>query len=603
MPLLNPALDGPLAASDCDPERTPAISLLKSRADLLSLGVPLALYSLMILLVRPWGNYPLDDDWIYARILKRFVATGKFVFDHDTGAAFIGQGLIATPIVRLFGFSHLNLRLLTIGFSGLLLFLVWWLLSYAGVRPRIKTIALCLLISNPIFAYVSMTFMTDIYGYTLALLGAVWWFAGRRKADRQQNAPIVPWGTVVGTGFAIGASFWVRQYCVMVYPALLGAAILSAWNDGNWRRLRSSIPRLAVSAAVLAAVISAYFVFARTTAMAPMVDYSSRLQRMQTFSAMASAVGAGLFVTYMTLFFFPLLAGFRIRALSRKVLAVGGALAILGLLSAAVMNGIPPHFVDLHRRFPFLSNIINNAGVGPVLLADVQFPHLARGPQWPAAVWSVIECLLLAGNVLWALVIPRSWNVLRQAKYRSAGELVGFGYLFAFASLTVTLQVDKLAIFDRYYLPELLGLLLVLGVCLGLPATDGESRGSTWRLAALVLPLALFTTAGLHDYFRWNDIRWAFFQDALHRGISPMNLQAGYEPNGWAGYSAFLENTKPPACIGPCHCDQGWFCRDDSYRIAMSVYGNYEVVASRRPNYWLADGPPIYLSRRKPPTP
>jgi uncharacterized membrane protein (DUF485 family) len=350
----------------------------------------------------------------------------------------------------------------------------------------------------------------------------------------------------------------------------------------------------------LAVVIRAYFVFATKMATVPMLDYSSRLQRMQAFSPVATAVTAGIFITYMTLFFFPLLAGFRTRALSRGLLTVGGALAISGLLSAWVMAGIPSHLVDLHRRFPFLSNIINNAGVGPVLLPDVQFPHLAPGPQWPAAVWIAIECLLLAGNALWALVIPGSWTVLREEKHRFAGELVWFGYLFAFASLAVTIQVDKLGLFDRYYLPELLGLLLALGVSLGLPATDRESRGPTWRLAAGLLPLALFTTAGLHDYFRWNDIRWAFFQDALNHGISPMNLQAGYEPNGWAGYSAFLENTKPPACIGPCQCDQGWFCRDDSYRIGMSVYGNYEVVASRRPDYWLADGPPIYLSRRRP---
>jgi len=589
--------------SNCGRERIPAMSLLKSRAHLLSLGIPLALFTLLILLVRPWGNYPLDDDWIYARILKRFVETGKFVFDQDTGAAFIGQGLIATPIVRLFGFSHLNLRLLTLGFSGLLLVLVWWLLSYAGVRPRIKAIALCLLITNPIFAYVAMTFMTDIYGYTLALLGAVWWFAGRRKADLRQSALLVPWGAVVGTGFVVGASFWVRQYCVMVYPALLGAAILNVWNDGNWRRLRSSIPRLAVSAAVLAMVIGAYFVFAKKVAMAPMGDYSNRLQRIQAFSPMATAVSAGIFITYMTLFFFPLLTGFRIRALSRKFLAVGGALVIPGLLSACVMAGIPPHLVDLHRGFPFLSNIINNAGVGPILLPDVQYPHLAPGPEWPAGVWIAIECLLLAGNALWALVIPRSRRVLREAKHCFAGELVWFGYLFAFASLAVTIQVDKMGMFDRYYLPELLGLLLALGVSLGLPAADRESRGPTWCLAAGMLPLALFTTAGLHDYFRWNDIRWAFFEDALNHGISPMNLQAGYEPNGWAGFSAFLENTKPPACIGPCQCDQGWLCRDDSYRIGMSVYGNYEKVASRRPDYWLADGPPIYLSRRRLPRP
>ena len=599
MPLLNPALDDPVTVSASGREHVPAMSLLRSRAHRLSLGAPLGLFTLVILLVRPWGNYPLDDDWIYARILKRFVETGKFVFDHDTGAAFIGQGLIATPIVRLFGFSHLNLRLLTIGFSGLLLFLVWWLLSYAGVRPLIKAIALCLLITNPIFAYVSMTFMTDIYGYTLALLGAVWWFAGRRKADCRQSAAIVPWGAALGTGFAVGASFWVRQYCVMVYPALLGAAVLNAWNDDAWRRLRSSIPRLAASATVLAVVISAYFVFARRVAMVPMADYSHRMQRIQTFSPMATAVATGIFVTYMTLFFFPLLTGFRTRALSGKLLAVGGALVIPGLISALVLSGIPPHLVDLHRRFPFLSNIINNAGVGPILLPDVQFPHLAPGPQWPAPLWIAIECLLLAGNALWVLAISRSRKVLREANQGSAGELARFGYLFALASLAVTIQVDKMGIFDRYYLPELLGLLLALGVCLGLPAADRESRGFTWRLAAAMLPLALFTTAGLHDYFRWNDIRWAFFQDALNQGISPMNLQAGWEPNGWAGYSAFLENATPPACIGPCQCDQGWFCRDDSYRIGMSVYGDYEVVASRRPDYWLADGPPIYLSRRK----
>jgi hypothetical protein len=581
----------------------PAMSLLKSRAHLLSLAVPLALFGLMILLVRPWGNYPLNDDWIYARILQRFVKTGKFVFDHDTGAAFIGQGLIASPIVHLFGFSHTNLRLLTMAFSGLLLFLVWWLLSYAGVRPRIKAIALCLLIANPIFAYVSMTFMTDIYGYTLALLGAVWWFAGRRTADCRKIAPLVSWGAAVGSGLAIGASFWIRQYCVMVYPALLGAAILNVWSSGDWRRLRSSIPRLAGSASVFAVVIRAYFIFARQGATVPMADYSSRLERMRTFAPVASAIAAGIFITYMTLFFFPLLAGFRMRTVGRKLLTAGGVLAAAGVLSALAMIGIPSHAVDLHPRFPFLSNIVNNGGIGPILLPDVQFPHLAPVPHWPAAVWIVIECLLLAGNAFWVLAIPPSWRLLREAKHRYAGELVWFGYLFALASLTVTIQVDKLAIFDRYYLPEFLGLLLALSVSLDKPATERERHGPSWRLAAAVLPLALFTTAGLHDYFRWNDIRWAFFEDAMRQGVSPLNLQAGYEPNGWAGYSPYIENTPPPACIGPCQCDQGWFCRDDSYRVGMSVYGNYEVIASRRPDYWLAEGPTIYLSRRKLPRP
>lgn len=138
MPLPNLALEDARSVSGGNQEHAPAVSLPKSRADLLSLAIPLALFAVLILVVRPWGDYPLNDDWIYARILKRFTETGKFVLDHDTGAAFLGQGLIASLMVRIFGFSHTHLRLLTMAFSGLLLFVIWRLLATPACAPASK---------------------------------------------------------------------------------------------------------------------------------------------------------------------------------------------------------------------------------------------------------------------------------------------------------------------------------------------------------------------------------------------------------------------------------------------------------------------------------
>ncbi len=111
---------------------------------------------------------------------------------------------------------------------------------------------------------------------------------------------------------------------------------------------------------------------------------------------------------------------------------------------------------------------------------------------------------------------------------------------------------------------------------------------------------AFFTTLDCTLYFLCELLAMALSADEIAAPrAAQRNIQAGYETNGWTGYDLILAHAPPSNCIGPCSCTDGWFCLDDSYRIGMNVYGNYEVIASRRPSYWLANGPPIYVSRRK----
>jgi len=581
-------------------------------AGLLSLAVPLSALLLMIFLVQPWGDYPITDDWIYARIARRFAETGKFVFDHDTGAAFIGQGLIAAPLIRILGFSHTRLRILTLVFSSVLLYFLWQLLTYGGVRPRVRALALLAVVWNPIFAAVSFSFLTEIYGYAVALLGALLWLRGRRERELRPppvagSGPVVSWRTAILTGLVTGAGFWIRQYCVLVFPALLGATLINVWRAGSRRRLQASAWRLAASCLAFTFVIGSYFPVARHMAVVPMVDFSTRLHRAWPIRPEVPLLQGGIFLTYMTAFFLPALLLFPFRQLGRRILPAGIALFVLGVATALLLLSVPPR-VDLHPQFPFLGHFIYNAGVGPVNFPDVLI--LPLRPRWPSSVWVAIECVLLAANVLWAGVILCTRQSLRRRDGNLGTELLWFGCLFVLGSLTVTTLVDRLATYDRYYLPELFGLTLVTSVLLSprfggekredsAPQGVGSGRRLSLRFAAAVIPMALFTTAGLHDYFRWNDARWALFRQALSQGVSPANIQGGYELNGWAAYDWFLSKATPPGCIGPCICTLGWYCLDDSYRIGMNVYGNYEVIASRQPDYWLAPGPPVSLSRRK----
>ncbi|HWC97253.1 MAG TPA: glycosyltransferase family 39 protein [Candidatus Sulfopaludibacter sp.] len=547
----------------------------RSRTELASLAGPLAAYLLLILLVRPWGDYPLNDDWIYARIGKRFAEAGRFVFDHDTGAAFIGQGVMAAPVIRLLGFSHTHLRSLTMLLGALILYLLWLLLRYAGVQPSIRAAALLTVVWNPLFGYLSFSFMTEIYAYFFALLGAVVWLRDRRG---HSEGPLVSWGGAMAAALLVGLGFWIRQYSVLMFPALLGSLL-----PAGWQRVRASVPRLAASCLIFAATVAAYFVFARTMAEVPMGDYSHRLGRMWPVNIGASLLQMGIFLIYMTAFLLPLLL-LTAKRWSRRMLPVVLAIALLGAGSAFVLLQTPPH-LNLQPRFPFLGNVINDAGVGPVLLPDVKFREQA-GPAWPKPVWGSIECLLLAANVLWVFVIFAAPSTIRKRGLKA--ELLLMAVLFSLASLAVTTVVDRLAAFDRYYLPEVFGLTLALAVIL-----SSAPRIYPLRFAAALLPLAFFTTAGLHDYFRWNDAAWDLYRQAIHSGIAPASIDAGYEMNGWYNYTQSLSR---PAPVG--NCEPEWACIDDEYRLGMHGFPHYTPIAQQQPSYWLAPGPPVTLSRR-----
>jgi len=567
--------------------------------------IALAVFYAALTLCGPWGDYPLNDDWLYARTAKRLAETGTIVVDEFAAAPGVVQALIAAPFIKVFGFSHTLLRILTIAAGGLGLWCVDRLLRHAGCAPRERLFPMLLLALNPFYFYLSATFMTEIHGLVAALLAAVLWFRGRARS--RADGPMVGVGTSLLVGAIMGGTFWARQNCIVWFGALVAASVLRLAFDREWLRLRRSLLPLASGAAAFAVMIGLYFLWARASGnLTP--QFSQRLAAASSFDPRAWALQTIIGFAYLSVFLAPLLLLVRWRGGWLRPVAWTAGMLLASILGAEVITAQGGEeqgvWVRPRRYFPYLPNVLFNAGLGPITFAEVSRQDFLTWPHWPRVAFRVVHAAAVVAGGLWGLLLPRLGSFFRDR--RPAMEIFLFGAFGAALSLALTIQGSGMYVLDRYHLPGVLGGVLALGAFLGFDAASGAPArpASGWlRFGLPWLALSVFSVAGLHDHFRWNDARWTLVRDYLREGGSPQRLQAGYETNAWLNYDAWHRHERPPYEDGCCHCDPvAVYCLDDTWWVGMAApfVGDYRVVRSIQPRYWLTlSRRPVSLYRRK----
>jgi hypothetical protein len=551
--------------------------------------VATAAYVAAILLIAPWGDFPINDDWQYAHLALNWSRTGTWKVDTDTAPSVIAQAAFALPWIRLFGFSHTLLRCLTIltGWTGLAA--ISFLLKRMATGDRARSLALLVVVFNPFYLYFSTTYMTEMYGYVLALAGAALWFGSSR--------PVPSWKTAIGSAFLIGTTFWIRQFCVTVFPAMLGAWAYGLYARGQKAELLAARYKIVAVTAVVAGAIALYGTCAwfggwNSAALA------TPLAKLRSFDPLIWAYQPGFFIQYLSWFLAPLLFLFPWRGLpSRRALKTGAILF--------VTLGISLGFVWLHksysatwgffnRDFPHLRNVLSRAGIGPHLVSDLRIYGFADPLEFPAWLWRAVELAVTAACAHWIAVIA-SVGDKRKPPWGKPDTLAFFGAAFTACSTLLVWQAYGLEVFDRYYFPGFLGGLLFLASRID-SLELARRRGALFALA--LLPLAVYSVGSLHDQFRFQAAAWALLDEAIRAGASPGNVEGGYEMDGW---SYFESPRSPLLCEGACGCDKVWWqCLDATYRIGMHVLPGYEEIKRSVPAYWLTDGAPLILSRRSP---
>jgi 4-amino-4-deoxy-L-arabinose transferase-like glycosyltransferase len=551
-------------------------------------------------IVGPWGDYSLNDDWTYAHLAKRIAATNEVKIDVPIAPNAVGQALLGAAWVKVFGFNHMHLRLLTFLLSTLGLWALDRLLSVATKDLRVRLAASLLLAFNPIYYYSTASFMNELYGWIPPLLGAVLWLWDRHRQDAAgAERALTPWMPLVA-GLIIGLGFWTRQFGVLIYPALVGATVLSLAVARRWKALTRATPWMLLGVVVLAGGVWGYFQWAKATGnYRP--EFAVRITNLARIDANNWVMQSGSVLVYVTLFFLPLLVLFPVRGV-RGLALLGIGFTVLGFMARARFAAQAPSDFWIgpiwsHKVFPWVVNIIWNAGLGPITLDDGFF-YDAPKPSWPKAVWQAVELVGIMGTLLWAAAATFGVRRLVQ-KPGAAAEVSLFGTILAVGCVPAIIQSHQNEMVDRYYLPHLLGMAIAVPALLGQVREEGVAW-ARWRVGvavALSLALGLFSVLGAHDQFRWNDARWTLIDKAMKSGGTRVTVQGGWEVNCWFRAEGYAPQDF--ACEGGCGCAyNGFCCADDRWRIGMTVFQGYRAVEQIQPNYWMANGPPVILSRR-----
>lgn len=534
----------------------------KSRRDLLNIGLICAIFLVVVLLVPPVRNFPMDDDWAYAQSVRDLL-NGHFQLSHWAQAIALGHITWAALLAYFLGFSFTTLSIanLAVGLFGLVVF--YLLLRQLGINPAYALFGVAVLGFNPMYVYLSYSFMTDVSLVTF-MLAALLCFVLAFKTPVVRESWLW-WGSV-----ACALAYLNRQFGALVPLAVL----LYMWSAREWTWRR-------VAAVTLIPVVSAVG-YALWEYSQPVPVVAALLDQIRAFAFQnpgQAVVLRVLDIVYTIaipgLCLLPLLF---IRGRNRYSLIAFGLIAALQIYVLRATGTV----------LPVMGNVVDHTGF-----------FTAYQSPWPEWVWAG---LAIAGSLTLCLFIgsllngPRPssiWDAFRRNLGSDSGterDPAHILYILLTLLVPVTLFLPPF-LFDRYFLP-MIPLLMVPTLRY---LQQHASPSLAWWRWALVLPLALFSMIGMRDLFEFYGLRWNQAEALVQTsGVARHNIDAGYE---WIGWYLFEEGERLMVERGDyTHLDMpAMAVLDPVYRFSNVPVEGYEQVASTPYRNWLAGGAEWHL--------
>lgn len=530
----------------------------------------LALFFLQFLFVNPIGEFALNDDWVHTEIAKHWVDTGEFRMNPFAGPTFYVPILYSAGLIKLFGFSFTILRISTLLLTLATLVIFYKLLTDISQKPKLAFFLTLALWFNPIFYNSTFTFMTEIPALFFIVSGIYAYHKGFSQAK--------PWWLFLGSMLSILGMF-TRQTNILVMVAAGLYALTQLKQIKFWHLLWSfGIP------AILG--LSIYYWLSIHALLPPALE-SHYLKETKKILEHAQW---WLFYTLMYLGFFvsPIAAGWVVKNL-KKIISPKFFIYPVAIIALALIIRYTNKF-----QFPYVLNIINEYGVGP--LQGVLNGTLHR--LFSKKIWGAIT-VMSAASAGWLLYIfatntdSKIKKIIEKIVHKIAAALhfktrwallkdtTTFISLFGILFLFPILLFDS---FDRYFLP----LFVVAGVIISKKIKESEI---SWLAVAIpLLILAIFSISQTAFYLNFNKTRWEIANKILMESkLQPHNIDAGYEWDGWYGYWSAHE-AQLAGQYGPWGAP--WWLTSlfvnntQDYIVSFSPIAPYKVVETKKIKGW-----------------
>ena len=531
---------------------------------------------LVVLLVDPRGDFPLNDDWCFALAVRHLLREGEVRLTDWGSMTLVTQILWGAVFSLPRGFSFEALRV-----SSLVLGLVALVASYVTLRELevargLAVLAALTLLANPLFVVLAHTFMTDVpfLGFSTA---AVYLLV---RAFTRDSRPAL----AGGLSLALAATF-VRQLGLVLF---IGFALASLW-----RRWRTGRDWMVAWAPLLGAfgLLRWYEAWLARRGSLPENYYLQwRLIRADLSAGVGEMIGRSFgtaleMAIYLGLFVLPIAAMWIVQRGGRRRTRLSVvAVATLVTLTLASRQWLVPYFSNILLDIQCATDRIV---VGPLTLRDgctADRPGLGELPY--AGRWLLTWFGLVGAGSLVAAVFESEWK-WRHREYRAEGAVI----LLVVVSGSYLALMTLIHVFDRY-------LLFVAPLVLALFArTIRTVRYTAQSLAlggAVIVSALLFGVGATQEYLDWNRARWRAIDYLTETvGAKREEIDGGFEFGGWVNFDARLRDDR---------VDTGWWVVDDRFVVSFRKVRGYRVLARFPYRGWfgLTEGKVLALSRRAP---
>lgn len=505
----------------------------------------LFIWMLILLIVNPVGNFPLNDDWAYAQIVKRFIETGVYDLGFWPGMSLFTHVMWGSLFCKLFGFSFTVLRCATLVLAiiGSLVFLS--LMKDLNRDSWNQRISVLVLIFNPFFFLLAFSYMTDV-PFVVMILIAVFFFKKAFERDRYRDWALALLFSVLAI---------LTRQLALILPIAFGAGMVLRFRD----------PKHLILAAVLLlgcfGSLYGYTSYMEATVglPPPFGRPESLFERLDPGFILGQIKHrGGIHLFYWNVFLLPLLAllNYSLKRTRRDLLLLAGATLVCAYFFFFSWNLIP------------IGNIFYVKGFGPMTFADIQKGY-ARAEHISRFGWGLIEASAAVGSVFFLYYVSkkiasavRNWRSFSGIHFWK----LSIGLLLLGYSAFMLIDHHK---FDRYFFP-VYPLLIIL-----LTSRQGNPSISIFRKALSVgtlLVMAVFSVIATNDYLSWQEARWTALTELVEeQHISPHRIDGGFEFNGWY-------ETGPQNPGSNRDAKSWWFVDGDEYDIGQHPYSCYEEV-------------------------
>lgn len=466
-----------------------------------------AIYGLWFLVVSPRGEFPLNDDWAYARSAQYLLDTGQLRISQWAAAAVVFQTYWGALFAQLLGgFSFTALRVSTLAFSFISGLALYALLRQLELSNRTATLGALALIANPLFVYLSYTFMSDIFYLGLMLLSLTFYLRGLKQFSGGS--------LLAGSVFAAGA--YLSRQLGLALPLAVMAALVIREKRLPWREI--FMAELIPCGTILGHTLWLQYVHGVPWGFALNAVQNSARIMLQPIAPVIIAQRLLLSLLYMGLFALPasIAQSFSLAALPKRRLIRLGKL--YGIWIVALGLFVFLQVLLTRRPMPYLSNVINMEGIGLLALNGHKIPVT---PAW--VFWLVTAIAPFAGAAQGAL-----WTEALLDLRREAHSPV---FTLVIVSLLMAIPIAaSVVLWDEYLL-----VFVPLGLYLTLRLRPVSRRGVLLGICVCAAFMG-YSLIEMDDHFAWNSARWEAGQALVAQGVHPENIEGGLEWDGWYAF-------------------------------------------------------------------